>query len=86
MPEAEYGEETVALESGDLLLLYTDGITEAINPNEEQFGEERLIETVTGSLDRPSTEIVDRVRDAVMEFSGDEPQFDDLTLMVLRVV
>ncbi|MDV4341786.1 SpoIIE family protein phosphatase [Methanoculleus sp. YWC-01] len=86
MPEAEYGEETVALESGDLLLLYTDGITEAINPDEEQFGEERLIETVTGSLDRPSTEIVDRVRDAVMEFSGDEPQFDDLTLMVLRVV
>lgn len=86
MPEADYGEETVALESGDLVLLYTDGITEAINPDEEQFGEERLIETVTGCLDRPSAEIVDRVRDAVMEFSGDEPQFDDLTLMVLRVV
>ncbi|WP_292364876.1 MULTISPECIES: PP2C family protein-serine/threonine phosphatase [unclassified Methanoculleus] len=86
MPEADYGEETVSLESGDLVLLYTDGITEAINPDEEQFGEERLIETVIGCLNRSSAEIVDRVRDAVMEFSGDEPQFDDLTLMVLRVV
>lgn len=86
MPEAEYGEETIHLASGDLVLLYTDGVTEAINPGEEQFGEERLIETVAGSLDRPPAEIVDRVRDAVVRFSGDEPQFDDLTLMVLRVV
>ncbi|MDD3070268.1 MAG: SpoIIE family protein phosphatase [Methanoculleus horonobensis] len=86
MPEAEYGEETIHLVSGDLVLLYTDGVTEAINPDEEQFGEERLIETVSASLDLPPAEIVERVRDAVMAFSGDEPQFDDLTLMILRVV
>ncbi|MDV2481111.1 SpoIIE family protein phosphatase [Methanoculleus sp. Wushi-C6] len=86
MPEAEYGEETVALASGDLLLLYTDGITEAINPGEEQFGEERLIETVTGCRDLSPGEIVDRIRGAVAGFSGDEPQFDDQTLMILRVV
>ncbi len=88
MPEADYGEETLHLESGDLVLFYTDGVTEAINPpGEEQFGgETRLIETVTGCLDRPAAEIVERIRDAVVAFSGDEPQFDDLTLMVLRVV
>ena len=86
MPEAEYGEETIHLVSGDLVLLYTDGVTEAINPDEEQFGEERLIETASASLDLPPAEIVERVRDAVMAFSGDEPQFDDLTLMILRVV
>ncbi|KLK88883.1 stage II sporulation protein E [Methanoculleus sediminis] len=86
MPEAEYGEETIHLASGDLVLFYTDGVTEAINPGEEQFGEARLIETVAGSLDRPPAEIVERIRDAVMAFSGDEPQFDDLTLMILRVV
>ena len=86
MPEAEYGEETIRLESGDLVLLYTDGVTEAINPGEEQFGEARLIETVASSLDRSPAGIVENVRDAVMEFSGDEPQFDDLTLMALRVV
>jgi len=86
MPEADYGEETIHLASGDLVLFYTDGVTEAINPSEEQFGEERLIETVAGALDLPAAEIVERVRDAVMAFSGDEPQFDDLTLMVLRVV
>ncbi|MFA7562644.1 MAG: SpoIIE family protein phosphatase [Methanoculleus sp.] len=86
MPEAEYGEETIHLKSGDLVLLYTDGVTEAINPGEEQFGEARLIETVASSLDRSPAGIVENVRDAVMEFSGDEPQFDDLTLMALRVV
>ena len=86
MPEAEYGEETIHLASGDLVLFYTDGVTEAINPGEEQFGETRLIETVAGSLDRPPAEIVEKIRDAVVAFSGDEPQFDDLTLMVLRVV
>jgi sigma-B regulation protein RsbU (phosphoserine phosphatase) len=86
MPEAEFGEETIALETGDLLLLYTDGITEAINSREEQFGEERLIETVMNCRDLPPGEIVDRIRDAVTAFSGDEPQFDDQTLMVLRVI
>ncbi|WP_292522113.1 SpoIIE family protein phosphatase [Methanoculleus sp.] len=86
MPEAEYREETVSLESGDLLLLYTDGVTEAINPDEVQFGEERLIETVMGWRDLSPAEIIDRVRDAVTEFSGDEPQFDDMTLMVIRVI
>lgn len=86
MPEAEYGEETIHLKSGDLVLLYTDGVTEAINSGEEQFGEARLIETVVNSLDRSPTGIIENVRDAVMEFSGDEPQFDDLTLMALRVV
>ena len=86
MPEADYGEETLALESNDLVLFYTDGVTEAINAREEQFGERRLIETVMGCRDHPSEEIVDRVRRAVADFSGDEPQFDDQTLMVLRVV
>ncbi|MCM2465065.1 PP2C family protein-serine/threonine phosphatase [Methanoculleus oceani] len=86
MPDADYGEETVNLESGDIVLLYTDGITEAINPDEEQFGEKRLIETIAGCRDLSPAGIVEKVRDAVVKFSGDEPQFDDLTIMVLRVV
>lgn len=86
MPDADYGEETLALEKNDLVLLYTDGVTEAIDSHEKQFGEQRLIETVMGCRDLPSREIVDRIRRAVADFSGDEPQFDDQTLMVLRVV
>ncbi|WP_332448576.1 PP2C family protein-serine/threonine phosphatase [Methanoculleus sp.] len=85
MPEAEYGEKTVTLGSGDLLVCYTDGVTEAINANEEQFGERRLIETVMGCRTLTSGEVIDRIRDGVREFSGDEPQFDDQTLIVLRV-
>ena len=86
MPEADYREETVALESGDLLVCYTDGVTEAINADEEQFGERRLIEVVMGCRGLSPGEIVDRILDAVTQFSGDEPQFDDQTLIVLRVV
>ena len=85
MPEAEYGEETVTLASGDLLVCYTDGVTEAINPNEEQFGERRLIETIMGCRDLPAGEVIDRILEAVTQFSGDEPQFDDQTLIVMRV-
>ncbi len=85
LPDADYREETLALESRDLIILYTDGVTEAINPREEQFGERRLIDTVMNSRDLSPEEIVDRIRQAVADFSEDEPQFDDQTLMVLRV-
>ncbi len=85
MDDAEYEERTVDLAGGDLLLLYTDGVTEAINPEEEQFGEERLIATVQEYRHLPSNEIVERIQQAVFAFCGREPQFDDLTLMVLKV-
>ena len=85
LPDADYREETFALESRDLIILYTDGITEAINSGKEQFGEQRLIETIMDSRDLSPDELVDRIRQAVADFSGDEPQFDDQTLMVLRV-
>lgn len=85
MDDAEYQERTVDLSHGDLLLFYTDGVTEAINPDEEQFGEERLIATVHACRHLPSKEIVERIQQAVFDFCGREPQFDDLTLMVLQV-
>ncbi|RXE56788.1 stage II sporulation protein E [Methanoculleus taiwanensis] len=85
MEDAEYEEQTVDLRAGDLLLLYTDGVTEAIDPDDKQFGEERLIATVQECRHLPSSEIVERIQQAVFAFCGREPQFDDLTLMVLKV-
>jgi sigma-B regulation protein RsbU (phosphoserine phosphatase) len=84
--DMEYGEETVVIGPGDLLVLYTDGVTEAINTETEEFGEARLKETILGLRDRPADEIIRGVRDAVHDFAGKEPQFDDITLMVLRGV
>ncbi len=82
-----YEEETVDLSPGDRVILYTDGITEAMNKAEEEFGEERLWE-ITRALPAglSAREITSRILDAVSGFlEGAEPQ-DDVTLMVLRVL
>jgi len=85
MEDMEYEERTIGLESGDLLVFYTDGITEAINPGEQQFGEERLIATIREHRALSSDDIIKKVQAAVLAFCGSEPQFDDMTLMTLKV-
>ncbi len=85
MDESEYEEATVGLAPGDVLVCYTDGVTEAINCGEEQFGEARLAQTVQGCKERPPEEIITTIMEAVNGFCGDEPQFDDMTLVVLKV-
>jgi sigma-B regulation protein RsbU (phosphoserine phosphatase) len=85
MEESEYQEATVALAPGDVLVCYTDGVTEAINGGEEQFGVARLSTTVQECQDRPPEQIINTVFEAVNGFCGNEPQFDDMTLLVLKV-
>jgi sigma-B regulation protein RsbU (phosphoserine phosphatase) len=65
-------------------VLYTDGVTEAINGNEEAFGEERLIQAVRQHHDLGAAEIIAQIRAAVLAFTGDRPRFDDATLVVLK--
>ncbi|HDS63732.1 MAG TPA: stage II sporulation protein E [Methanofollis liminatans] len=84
--DQEYGEAQVTLLPGDLLVLYTDGVTEAINSKNEEFSEARLMETVLKVRGRSSQEIIREIRDGIRDHAGDEPQFDDITLMVLRGV
>jgi len=76
----------VDLKPGDVLVLYTDGVTEAINDREEEFGEERLLRVITENRNGTAREIMDRVLAAITAFAGDRPQYDDITIMVLRVV
>jgi sigma-B regulation protein RsbU (phosphoserine phosphatase) len=82
----EFEEAEVALGPGDLVVLYTDGISEAMNAGREQFGEERLYEAVESAPPGvPAREVADRLHRTLREFLGDlEPQ-DDLTLLVLRM-
>jgi sigma-B regulation protein RsbU (phosphoserine phosphatase) len=82
--DAAYTQESVQLVPGDILVLYTDGITEAENANLEMFGVERLEKTILASRGSSANELVRVILDAVKSFSGDHPQSDDITLMVVR--
>jgi sigma-B regulation protein RsbU (phosphoserine phosphatase) len=75
-------DQTCRLERGDLMVLYTDGVTEAMNEEHEQFGMERLCEVVQEHAERPVEEIVRRVCDRVAEWCSE--RVDDVTVMVVR--
>jgi len=87
MEDVEFEEAQVALGAGDLVVLYTDGISEAANVAGEQFGEERLCAAVE-SMPRglPARDVAERLHGALRDFLGEREPQDDLTLLVLRVV
>jgi sigma-B regulation protein RsbU (phosphoserine phosphatase) len=72
------------LDPGDLLLIYSDGVTEAMSPGDEEFEEQRLVATLAENLTKPSAAIVDAVYSAVGEWVAGAPPADDLTLIVAR--
>jgi phosphoserine phosphatase RsbU/P len=77
--------QTVELDEGDVLLLYTDGITEATNSSRDQFGSDRLAEVVRQNSDLPADGLIQRVQQAVSIFSEGSPLADDITLVVYKV-
>jgi sigma-B regulation protein RsbU (phosphoserine phosphatase) len=77
--------QTTVLPSGGLLLMYSDGATEAMNPQHELFGIERIVETVRERLDATAQELCGHLLATLAAFGGAAPQSDDITLMVLRV-
>ncbi|OPY38371.1 MAG: hybrid sensory histidine kinase BarA [Methanoregula sp. PtaU1.Bin051] len=84
MDEPGYGERTITLEQGDVLVMYTDGVSEAMNGNKEMFTEERLLAVIHKNYTLPACGIVGAIRQAVGSFCGIEPQSDDITIMVLK--
>jgi len=85
LENSAYGQKKVKLNPGDLLLLFTDGITEAMNETQAQFEEERLIKVVEESRNLNSDQIIKKITQEVLVFQGLQPQFDDLTLVVIKV-
>jgi len=83
MPDVEFPDHTVALRSGDRLVLYTDGVTEACNPADEAYGAERLMAEVQAHGGGAAGAIVERICQSVTAFVGSAAQFDDITLTVL---
>jgi sigma-B regulation protein RsbU (phosphoserine phosphatase) len=80
-----YEQETIEMSSGDLLVAYTDGVTEALNPNDEEFGEQRLRTLVATSAQLSADQISDLIVDRIRGWCSDRPLHDDLTLVVMKV-
>ncbi len=84
VPNITLDEYQVDLAPGDVLLFYTDGLTDAINAQEEEFGMERLAALVAANARASSDTLVAEISRAVTEFAGEGVCFDDLTMVVLR--
>jgi len=75
---------TLQLNPGDILLLYTDGVNEAQNIDEQFYGYERLLEVTGSKLNQNAVELHNAIIDNVKRFVGNAPQFDDITVMVVK--
>lgn len=80
-----YKHDEIQLHTGDRLLLYTDGVTEAHGPGKSMFGEERLLKDVEGSASLNGEEVIDSILKDIRLFACKEPQFDDITMLVLSI-
>jgi sigma-B regulation protein RsbU (phosphoserine phosphatase) len=84
VPEAEYTALKIKLEPGDTLVLFSDGVTEAMDPDEQMFGVPRLREVLTGRTECPLDQLEKCILEAVENFARGASQADDLTLLIVR--
>ncbi|QXO94868.1 SpoIIE family protein phosphatase [Methanospirillum purgamenti] len=85
LPDAQYDQNVTILQSGDIICMYTDGVTEAVNETNEMYGENRLKELIQKNEYLEPQKMVDKIINDVNVFAGNEPQFDDITLMIIKV-
>jgi serine phosphatase RsbU (regulator of sigma subunit) len=81
---SEWPTRRVVLAPGEALVLYTDGVTDAVGPGDDRFGQARLLATLEGSAGAGAQEITDRIRAALRAFAEGRPQRDDVACLVLR--
>jgi len=85
MEDSPYEQREVQLNPGDILTLYTDGVTEAANDKNEMFDIPRMLDVIRANREASAQEIMDAIIRSVFAFSAGQPQFDDITLMVVKV-
>jgi serine phosphatase RsbU (regulator of sigma subunit)/CRP-like cAMP-binding protein len=79
-----YEEESIKLQRGEILVIYTDGIAEAMNSKGDMFGEDRISALLKGNQNTASEKIIDVIFEAVKKFAGSAPQSDDITMVVVK--
>jgi phosphoserine phosphatase RsbU/P len=84
MPNADFREGRTKLYPGDVLVIYSDGVSEAVNPTGEEFGPTRLYEVVARNLDASAGGIRDRIESALTKFCQGTPAADDITLVIVK--
>lgn len=86
-PNTEYHQNKIELKKNDIIVMYSDGITESVNEKEEMFGEKRIIEIVKESINLPSEEITKRVIKKLMLFKTENPNYDDdISLGIIKIL
>ena len=84
MEDFNFEEATQKIKSGDTIVIHSDGITEALNSKNTEFGEERLLKLVLNNLQLKAEQLISKVFDAVKTFVKDVPQSDDITIVVIK--
>ncbi len=84
LPELTMKSHTITLRPGETIILYTDGITEALNEDFDEFGLERLQVAARAAARRPAGDVVRQITDNIRDHTGQTAQFDDMTLIVLK--
>ncbi len=82
--DSTYEQRTVRLDPGDFVLLYTDGVTDAINPQEQEFGEERLRRTILQERHTSMAKVIATLEQTLYDFAGTSSPFDDITIVAVR--
>ena len=86
LPEAEFTQRSLVMEPGDKLFMYTDGVPEAQNTRDELFGDKRMIDALNELKELSGIEMLQGMREKVGNYSGEAPQFDDVTMLLLEVI
>jgi phosphoserine phosphatase RsbU/P len=84
LEEFPFQNDTVALNPGDIMVVFSDGVTEAMNADQAQFGDERLQEVIMSHEDESASVLIESIVDAIRSYVGATPQMDDITLMVVK--
>jgi sigma-B regulation protein RsbU (phosphoserine phosphatase) len=82
--DIEYHEESIQLEKGEMLILFTDGVTEAMNVSFEEYGDERLVAALKNAVGSNCQEMINAVKADVSEFTEEAEQSDDITMLTIK--
>ncbi|RKY90592.1 MAG: hypothetical protein DRQ13_12420 [Ignavibacteriae bacterium] len=83
-PDSQYEQEKIIMEPGDLLIIFSDGITDAMNSENQEFGEKKLKDIISDYKSADPELIIDKIISATRAHTGDIPQFDDMTLLIIK--
>ena len=82
--EIDYKEASLQLEPGDMLVMFTDGVTEAMNPDRMEFGTRHLMTILGGQAGKSSQQIIEVVKNAIKDFAEGAEQSDDITMLAIK--